>query len=308
MPLIERTSSTARAIVIASMIAIGCRGDSRAASSTGASGARAQGSAVATVNGVPILASELRLAMAAAAGAKNPHRPDEAAAAPPVRADVVERLIDDELAAQYARGKRIDADPELQRELAAKQAELDQFTRQRLAALAIREVRAKATTSDAEIRRFFDENTERVRTVTQVWQILLHDRAAIEQARRDLEGGAKFEDVAARQFSSSLPAGVRPWEVGELTWNQIPPQWEPVLPGLAIGAISPIIEGPRGRVWIIKVIARRVDPTITFESARPAIAAMLQGKAADAAQAAFARTLRANATISKSPVGPSDGR
>lgn len=260
---------------------------------------RAGPAVVATVNGAAITAADLALAMTTAAQATNPHQAGAEAAPAPDRAQVLDRLIDEELAAQRAHGLGLDGDPEYQAELVRMQAQLDQFRRQRLAHLLERDTGQRAVVTEADARTFFDAQAERIRTQLRVSQILLHDPVAIAQAKRELDGGLAFADVAAKTLPMAPAPGAAPWDLGYLSWNQIPEAWEPVLATLAIGGVSPIIDGPRGRRWIIQLVDRRVDPAITFDTARSAIMLRLQAQAADLAVAKQAKDLRAAATIER---------
>ncbi len=282
--------------VAAITAAAACQG-----TSTAAPRPESRAGVVAVVNGVAITEADLAVAMTAAARAGDPHRGDTAAA-PPVRADVLDHLIDQELAAQRATERGLDRDPALAAELATRQAELDALRRQRLADALTRAARGDADVAipEAELRRYYAEHLDRIQTVTHVAQILVRDRATIESARRDLDAGAAFDAVAARQFPT-IPPGTRPWDLGELTWNQLPAQWAGIVDTLAVGATSPIIAGPRSRLWIVHVIDRRIDRSVTFETARPAIEAMMRADAETVAETELARSLRDGATIVRSP-------
>lgn len=297
MPLAVPGAAALFAITALAAVA-GCQGDSVAGTGW-SSGAVRSPAVVAVVNGRSIVEADLAVAMTAAVRAADPHGASPAGeVAPPTRAEVLDRLVDEELAAQHAIELGLDADPELAAELDRRQAELDAFRRQRLAALLARDVRQHATVSDADVRAYFAAHADQVRTVIRVSQILSRDRATIDAAARDLAGGKPFEEVAAAQYPTR-PAGARPWELASLTWNQVPEPWLPALDKMAVGDVSPILEGPRGRLWIIKLEERRVDPSVTVDSARPAIEAALAAKAADAAQAELVRSLRARATITR---------
>jgi peptidyl-prolyl cis-trans isomerase C len=302
MPLTPRLA----AALVAALALGACQAD---ASRGGAGGAAARPAAgaptpavavVATVNGAPITRAELELASRGAGRADNPHGTPAAADSAASRRAVLDQMIVDELAAQRARARGLDADPTFQQELATRQAQLDDFRRRRLAELLRRERRQQVTVSEADARRYFDEHADRIHTELRVRQLLLRDRAAAEQARRALDGGARFEDVAARALHQAGP-GAAPWDVGYLRWNQIPEAWRGVVDQLAVGATSPIIEGPGGRWWIVELVDRRVEPSITFESARPTIELLLQSRAAAAAEAALEHELRAGAAIVETP-------
>lgn len=256
---------------------------------------------VATANGAAITSADLDLAMTTAVRAANPHQGGGEPVAPPDRGQVLDQLIDQELAAQRAQGLGLDGDPDYQAELSRMAAQLGSFRRQRLARLLDRDTGQRAVVSEADARHFFDVQADGIRTQVRISQLLLHDPAAIALARRELDAGAKFEDVAARSLATPAPTGSAPWDLGYLAWNQIPEPWQPYLATLPVGATSPIIDGPRGRHWIIQVVDHRVDPSITFETARPQIMVLLQVQAAELAVAMQAKELRAAATIELTP-------
>lgn len=289
-PTIQRTVAAVAFAVAA------CRGESPQPAATAIVPRTERAAVVAHVNGTPMTETDLALAMTAAARAENPHQTGTEAPAPPERARVLEDLIDTELAAQRAIARGLDADPGFQTELAERHAELAAFRRQRLAALLRRDLTQQRRVSDWDAQQFFAEHTNRIRTRTHIWQIRVTDRREMNAAQQELASGARFEDVAAKR-TPNLATGGTPWDLGFLKWNQIPEPWQATLDTLAIGAISPVLEGPRGRLWIIKVIDRQIDSAVTFETARPAIDLVLEARAAAAAEADLARTLRASATI-----------
>ena len=126
--------------------------------------------------------------------------------------------------------------------------------------------------------------------------MLRRDRAQAEALLAQLEAGTPFEEVAAGQFPEAHRAS-RPWDLGFLRWAQLPEPWREVIPDLSAGQSSGIIAGPGGRFWIIHLVAERQDPTVDFESARPALENALRARAVDEARARIGRELRERATI-----------
>ena len=112
--------------------------------------------------------------------------------------------------------------------------------------------------------------------------------------------------VAAKRFPD-LPASVKaPWDLGEMAWNQLPPAWRGVVDRLQPGQVSDVIQGEAGRSWIVKLVSRRVDPTITFETEKDRIVdALRQQKATELYEATLAEA-RAKARIvyAKGPPAP----
>lgn len=265
---------------------------------TGLGGHRRGDQVVATINGAPITASELAQTMAAASRGDTPHGGAPAAVAP-TRDKVLATMIDQELAAQRAVALGLDQDRGYREELARLEAQLATFRRQRLAALFDRALAAEAPVDPAAVRAYYDQHQARIRTRVHVWQMLFRDPAKAQAAAAELAAGKDFAEVA--RAAMAAPEGQRPWDVGELAWNQVPEAWAPVLPSLAVGASSGVIVGPGGRWWIIHLVDRRDDPAQTFDHARPAIELALGADAAAAARAAIMARLRREARIELAP-------
>lgn len=225
---------------------------------------------LATVNGVPIRQLDVTVRMQRR-GAKGSGGADPAA--------VLETVIREELTAQRAVALGLDRDPAYQARVQRSEAELAGLRREALGELfQQKEIAAKAVVADDEARRYFDEHAKRIRTTVRVGQILRRSEQEIEQIRAKVANGEPFEAVAEAGLPP-LPEGTRkPWDLGMLRWEQLPPEWEPVLAKLEPGQASGVIRGAGGRFWVIKLFDRREDPAITFESAKGAIKARLQAQ------------------------------
>ncbi|MCA9676076.1 MAG: peptidyl-prolyl cis-trans isomerase [Kofleriaceae bacterium] len=247
---------------------------------------------VASVNGHAITRADLT-------GAPRGHGDDAAPAT-----EELDDVIGLELAAQQAEALGLDRDPAYQQELHALQAPAQAFRRHRLAELYFDDqVTKQIQISDADARAYFDANAARIRSQVHVWQILARDRTEIEQVQADLAAGQAFEDVARARLPD-LPAGVRPpWDVAPMHWNQVPEAWRAVLDTLQPGQVSDVIAGPRGRYWVIKLLERTDDPSITFDTVEDTIVALLRDERATARRAELAHQLRADATIVKGKTG-----
>lgn len=243
---------------------------------------------VARVNGVAITRTDVQRE---ARGGGHP------GVMPEAEKDVVERLVRQELAAQRAREMRLELAPEARVELARLEAQVAAFRRRKLAEAYDRHVAAKAVVSDEQARKYFEAERARIRTEVHVWQIMMHDDARIEEARRELEVGVPFEKVARRQFPA-LPESAGPfWDLGYLRWMQVPAPWRSALDGLEEGQTSGVIQGPKGRRWILRLIDRRENPDITFDLVKPMIVETLRGARIEAARADAERELRSGARV-----------
>jgi parvulin-like peptidyl-prolyl isomerase len=246
--------------------------------------------ALALVNGVPITVADVELASTS----KGAH--DKGAAAPS-RKNVLETVIRQELVRQRAVELGLDKDPQFRRKLSRMQAQLDMFQRGELGELFFRdEVRGKADIDAQEARKYFEEHEQRIRLELHVWQILIRDEAGIEQAKAELDDGAPFEQVAAKQFPK-LPEGKAPWDLGYLKWKQVPEAWQDVIYDLEPGQVSDIISGPRNRFWIIKLIDRRENAELTFENVEQIIGTTLRSQKIEQLHEQAAKDLKDRAEI-----------
>lgn len=219
---------------------------------------------VASVNGVGITEAEVALAL-------KPAGHGEAAPVDRRRA-VISTLVREELMRQKAVELGLEPEGAAADELARLETALGAARRKALAeAYFNQQLLKRAQPSEAEARQFFEANAALIRTELRLSQIFLRDEAQITRAYAELQAGVAFEEVARRQFPQ-LPEGVGlPWELGYLSWKQVPEAWRPALETMEPGASSPIIRGPGGRFWIIKLLDRRARPSVTFEEVRPLI-------------------------------------
>jgi peptidyl-prolyl cis-trans isomerase C len=256
---------------------------------------------LATVNGTPIREADVRFALRRGS--------DDEEVPPQHRKNVLEVIIRRELIYQRAVELGLDANPRYQERLRQMEAQINAFKRAELSDLFFRhEIVGRAKVSEAEAREYFAENAARIRTEFHVWQILRRKEGSIEQVRNDLEQGRSFEEVAGRQLPKLPKTGRAPWDLGYLRWKQVPKSWRDVVYDLKKGEVSGVIRGPNNRFWILKLIDKREDPDITFESSKPTIMEVLKNAKIEKLREKTDPDLRAKASIvySKGPVEASE--
>jgi parvulin-like peptidyl-prolyl isomerase len=254
---------------------------------------------LATVNDVPITEAEVRLRSKSSSHETGKLAPDATAHAedPATSAAVLETIIREELMAQRAVELGLELAPADQEVLAAREAELAVFRREKLADLYVRHDRARVEVTDAEARRYWDDNAARLRRQLHVMQILVREEARIEDVQRRLEAGADFEEVARSMFPNLPAEAPRPWDLGFLRWSQLPETWRPALERLEKGHTTGILRGPRNRFWIVKLVDAREDADATFDSLRAHIMEVLRAEKLAAVRAEAQRKLRDGARI-----------
>jgi EpsD family peptidyl-prolyl cis-trans isomerase len=224
-----------------------------------------------TVNGVPIRASDLKYVLA------RDHRKKKGVPAAKAK-EVLDELIEQELARQRAEELGFDEDPEYVRKLRFMEAPLNDFKRTALRDLYYaKHIGKQAKVDEAEAREHFKRNSELFKTEVRVFQILVrNDEAKIRAMKKELDEGAAFEEVAAQMFPKELPEGRKPWDMGYLRFDQVPAHFSHALENMKEGEVSGILRGPKNRAWILELVDRRINDAITFESVQAPLTEALQ--------------------------------
>ena len=246
---------------------------------------------LATVNGVAITEEDIRYASARAGTHKTGGRAVS-------NKELLEAIIQQELIYQRAVELGLEANPKYQEDLRKLEAQVKAFKRETLSRVLFQlEIPSQARVSDAEAREYYAKNAVRLQTQFNVWQILKRNKDQIDQALKDLVGGERFEEVAARGFPK-LPAGVKkPWELGYLRWEQLPEPWHKVVLTLKPGEHSGVIQGTNNRFWIIKLIDKRETKAVSFEDRKQSIMKILQAEKMQGAFEKFNKEAREKAQI-----------
>lgn len=263
-----------------------------ACTQAGKTGAAGQTPApVVVVNGVTI--SELDIEIALRQGKHT------AEMTPESRANTIETLIRQELIRQRARKLGLENDEQIQprlaliaaQQLAAERALLgDAFFR--------KEVATKATVSDEEAQKYFEENFDKLATEFHIFQILYkNDEASAVAARMALDSGKTFEEVAAQRFANLPPSHSTPWDLGFLHWTQMPAEWRPIVSSMEKGAVSEIIRGTGNRTWILKLVDKRRNDLLDFNAEKPVIGEFLRGGKMEEIREKAVQDLRNSAKI-----------
>ena len=276
----NRQSLTALPLALAILGAPGCRGQEPPPAPKGL---------LATVNGRPLVEADLVQRLQ--------RESNQSVLRPEHKKNLLEATIAEEIAAQEAVALGLDRDPKYQEELEERQAQLRAFQRQRLAELHFqREIAGKAEVSEAEARQHFEKSASRLRVELHIQQILRRGRGAIDEAAAALKEGRAFEEVAASDFQD-IPPGQKPWDLGFLKWPQLPAPWREALAAMKPGEVSPVIEGPKERYWIVKLVEARDAPGATFEALRPVLVESLKGEKVEERRRRIEGELRERATI-----------
>lgn len=137
-----------------------------------------------------------------------------------------------------------------------------------------KKVEKEAQISDAEMKKFYDENKEKFKAGDQVKasHILVKSEKEAEDILAQLKGGAKFDELA-KKFSTDSTAA----KGGDLGWfpkGAMVPEFDKVAFGLKEGEMSGIVKTQFG-FHIIKVTGKRPAGITPFEEVKEQIKANL---------------------------------
>jgi parvulin-like peptidyl-prolyl isomerase len=228
---------------------------------------------VATVNGVPINEHDVQVRLRADGHGGGGER-----------RTVVDGIIREQLISARARELGLDKDPGYLETLRAYQAQLAALERHELSELYFRrEIAGKVTVSPDEARAYFDSNRVRIASDVHVLQIFVRGEQELHEAQAKLDAGASFESVAR--------------DLGWMKWVQVPESWRAVVYTMKPGEVSGVLKGPKDRYWIIKLVDRRQDDSVTFESVQAQLTDAVKSEKIEALRARTDRELREQARI-----------
>lgn len=227
--------------------------------------AAAQGadSVLAKVNGVEIHQSDLALAEADVgeslpADAQGDKRRDL----------LLSYLINVNLLSQAAEAKKVDKAPDFAKRIA--------FARKKVLVQAMMEQQAKKAVTDADVKKFYDDNLK-PQTEVHARHILVETEAQAKEIEAKLKGGADFAKLAKEVSKDSGSDG---GDLGYITKDQVVPEFGNVAFSLEKGKISDPVKSQFG--WhIIKIEDKRERKPPPFDAVKARIKTVLTQKAGD---------------------------
>ena len=212
--------------------------------------------------------------------------------------NVLETLVRDELVYQKSVELGLDKNQEYRQKLNDVEAQVRAFQRQEMSTRLRGYVQGRAEVKDSEAQQYFEKNAKQIQTKFHVLQIFYKGNySEIVKDHQDLKSGMPFEKVASRRFAN-LPKNIKaPWDLGELSWNQMPPSWHGIVDRLEPGQVTDIIKGVNDRFWVIKLVNKTVDPKITFATEKEKIVGILRQQKADELYDNMLKEMRTKAKI-----------
>ena len=220
---------------------------------------------VATVNGEVITEAEVKLALE-----------DLLTQLPNVPAEnrqqvALDFLIEVKLAAQAAKKDKLDQGPDFALKLA--------YARDRIMMERLLARETEKSTSDAEVKKFYDEQVAQLKPIEEVRarHILVEGEDDGKKAHARVKGGEDFAKVAA-ELSKDPGSGKEGGDLGYFTKDRMVAEFAEAAFALKVGEISAPVKSQFG--WhIIKLEDRRNRPVPAFADVKDRLAQALAQKA-----------------------------
>ncbi len=226
-------------------------------------GAKAAATQVAAkVNGAEISVHQINGMLTKATGVTNEN-------APRARKEILDRLVDQQLAVEQAMAKKLDRNPDVLLNIEAARREI--LARSYLEQIAAAQPKA----TDEEIKRYYDEHPDLFskRRIYNIQELDIPKNAGSQdQLREYVSSGKSLEEIANWLKSKNIPAranaGTRPAE-------QLPIELLPQLANIKDGQTA-LIEGPQ-MLYVMRVPASQSAPVDEI-TAKPRIQQFLQNQ------------------------------
>jgi peptidyl-prolyl cis-trans isomerase C len=190
------------------------------------------------------------------------------------------------------------------------EAKLKDITRKNLIInnLLTKEVYGKITVSEADAKKFYDENPDKFKVPESVRasHVLIgadakataeEKKKAKEKAeavRKRIAGGEDFATVAKKE--STCPSSAKGGDLGFFGKGQMAPEFEKAAFGLKPGALSDVVETQFG-YHVIKLTDRKPAETVKFADAKGKIEAYLKNQQAQKPLAEYIEKVRKAAKV-----------
>ncbi len=252
------TKTKCIAVTLCAIALIGCQGTPGSKSE-----GKKEGPVLAEVNGSTITTGDFDREV------KNlPEYLRAMADTPQGRKEMLETMVIRELILQKAAKDGIDKGPEIDEKLQElkKRLIVETFLKKK--------VEADAQVSDADLKKFYDQNIEKFKAGDQIKasHILVKTEKEAQDIQAQLKAGAKFEDLAKKYSVDSSSA-----KGGDLGWfgkGSMVPAFEKAALALKEGQVSDIVKSDFG-YHIIKLTGKRAAGTRPFDEVKTQIKAAI---------------------------------
>lgn len=252
------TKTKCLAVMLCSVALFACQGTPGSSS-----GSKQEGQVLAEVNGTKITTGDFNREV------KNlPEYLRAMADTPQGRREMLDTMVIRELILQKASKDGLDKGPELEEKLQElkKRLIVESFLKKK--------VETDAKISDADLKKFYDQNIEKFKTGEQIRasHILVKNEQTAKDILAQIRKGANFEELARKNSVDSSAA-----KGGDLGWfnkGAMVPVFEKAALALKEGQVSDVVKSDFG-FHIIKLTGKRPAGTRPFEEVKDQIKAAL---------------------------------
>ena len=264
----------------------GCTGKKEAAGKP-----ELEGKIIAKVNGTPITEEDLRFRLPGAHGERKASGNQRKA---------LDDVITEELL--YQQGLRIglDKDPGYRAQMAKLEHQLAITKRAEMTRRVYNtQVAAKIEITHADAKNYYDKNANQITTELHLGVISFNNKERAEEALQKIRGGVTFESISRSVMGSQVSAGREPWDLGFLSWGQIPVDFVDAVYGLKPGEVSDVVSSQRTGYQIFKLFGARKNPKANFAGMSGLIMNRLRDKKVIEAYDQYVDKLKKEAKIEK---------
>jgi len=244
------------------------------------------GNVLATVNGAPITGDDVFLRLGG----------HEQFIDSPVRDEVLDEVINDELLYQKGVKLGLDKDQKFQSAVRMMERRITAYKRAEIARrVRDTQIAAKVNMTDQDVKDYYEKHAEQIGTDLHLGVLQFADKAAADEALARIRAGASFEKVGAEQ-----PKGPgQNWDKGFLHWNQIPIEIADTVYGLKKGEVSGVLTASPAGIFIIKVIDRKKNSKTEFANVKAVLENRLIKIKIQEAYDRYVQDLKKESTIKK---------
>lgn len=207
---------------------------------------------IAKVNGTPITEEDLSFRLPGAHGERKASGNQQKA---------LDDVITEELLYQQGLKIGLDKDPGYRAQIARFERQLDHVKRAEMTRKVYNtQVAAKVEITHADAKNYYDKNADQITTELHLGVISFNNKEGAEEALQKIRGGAPFESIARGVMGSQASAGREPWDLGFLSWDQIPFDFVDAVYRLKPGEVSSIVTSKRTGYQVFKLLGARKNP------------------------------------------------
>ena len=161
------------------------------------------------------------------------------------------------------------------------------------------QVAAKIEITHSDARNYYDKNANQITTELHLGVISFNNEEPAKEALQKIRGGATFEYVARSVMGNQVSAGREPWDLGFLSWGQIPFDFVEAVYKLKPGEVSDVVSSQRTGSQIFKLFGVRKNPKADFASVSGLIMNRLRDEKIMEAYKQYVENLKKEAKIER---------